>query len=212
MIPKIIEKLSRSRPGSEWIRNKSGLSWLNLQISIPFEQIYQEWLTVSNLAVAHREGDSMGSISGHRGWKALTLHGVSPEITTHSDLQHGWTSIGDSCKLTKQWLEKNFIIEKAGRIRFMLLEPGGYILPHADTKNSSLGPVNVAITNPGGAEFHMLNRGKVPFVPGTAFMLDLSNQHWVFNQSSLPRLHIIVHALPRYDIIERSYANLCYRD
>lgn len=212
MIPKIIEKLSKSRPSSEWIRNKSGLAWLNLEMSVPFEQIYQEWLTVSSLAVAHREGDSMGSVGGHRGWKSLTIHGVSPEITTHNDLQHRWTSIGEACKSTKQWLEKNFILEEAGRIRFMLLEPGGYILPHADTDKSSLVPVNVAITNPVGAEFHMLNRGKVPFAPGLAFMLDLSNQHWVVNQSSLPRLHIIVHALPRSNIIERSYANLCYRN
>lgn len=213
MIPRILDRLSNSVPNKNWITDQSGLPWLALDITVPHKQIYQEWLKVSHLSVPHRDSDLVGKTGyTHRGWRSLTLHGVAPDITEQSDLVHGWTGVADRCPITKSWLEEHFVIAGAKRIRFMLLEAGGYILPHADTIDSRLGAVNTAITNPEGTEFHMLHRGKLPFRPGRSLMLDLSNQHWVVNRSDQPRLHIIVHAAVQSNIVEKSYANLCNRD
>ena len=65
-------------------------------------------------------------------------------------------------------------------------------------------------TNPEKAEFRMLNHGRIPFAQGKAFMLDVSNQHWCYNESNEHRLHIIVHASVSDNIIEKSYANSRY--
>lgn len=213
MIPKILDRLPHQVPNKKWITDNSGLPWLCLDMDVPHQQIYQEWLGVSHLSVPHRDSDMGGRLGyGHEGWRSLTLHGVAPDITWQTDLAHSWTGIADQCPMTKNWLEEHFVIAGAKRIRFMLLEAGGYILPHTDTTRGRLGPVNIAITNPAGAEFHMLHRGRLPFNPGRCLMLDLSNQHWVVNRSDQPRLHIIVHAEVRANIVEKSYANLCDRD
>ena len=87
----------------------------------------------------------------------------------------------------------------------MLLEPGGHILPHKDRESIGLSEVNIAINNPDGCSFHMENRGTVPFTEGSVVMLDLSNRHWVVNNSNQPRLHMIYHGKVPGEIIERSY-------
>lgn len=75
----------------------------------------------------------------------------------------------------------------------MLLEPGGYILPHADVDWKQLGPVNLALNNPDGCEFIMEDHGIIPFTNGTANMLAIGNVHAVYNNSHEDRFHIIVH-------------------
>jgi hypothetical protein len=94
----------------------------------------------------------------------------------------------------------------------MLLEPGGYILPHHDYDEPRLTAVNIAINNPRGCEFRMMNHGVIPFSTGRAIMLDLSHDHWVINASDQPRLHIIFHGEVPDRTIERSYANSRYPD
>ena len=73
-----------------------------------------------------------------------------------------------------------------------------------------LSEVNVAINNPTGCEFHMLNRGTVPFRPGDVYMLDLSNRHWVVNKSDTARLHMIYHGKVPSRLVQRSYENIYY--
>jgi hypothetical protein len=77
----------------------------------------------------------------------------------------------------------------------MLLEPGGYILPHEDVEWKQLSAVNLAINNPPGVNFVMENWGTVPFVPGTVNMLAVGNKHMVYNESYEDRFHIIVHGV-----------------
>ena len=46
---------------------------------------------------------------------------------------------------------------------------------------------------PNGCDFVMELHGAVPFKPGNAFWLDISNKHTVFNNSDQPRWHLIIH-------------------
>lgn len=190
--------------------NETNLAWLELSLAVPTEQILREFSEVSHMAVAHRSNDRYLNLS-NVGWKSLTLYGVSHDITTESSDAHDWTSLADRCPMTVSWLKEHFNInDETGRIRFMILEPGGYILPHQDRDQQGLKEVNIAITNPEGCVFRFLDRGTIPFRPGTAFMIDTSKKHFVVNNSEETRLHIIVHSTPKSGIVEQSYADSFY--
>jgi len=208
---KIIQHHLDFRPDESWIRTQSGIPFLKLDVDIPAQEIFQEWSTVKDLAVDHRAEESISNkfFYGHKGWKSLTIYGDHYTITENTDGPKNWTEIVDRCPATKQWLENNIVIDdNTGRIRFMLVEPGGYILPHADRDKKQLAEINIAITNPIGCCFRFTNYGNVPFVPGSAFLMDISNQHLVYNNSDRPRLHIIVHSrLKNTEIITQSYEN-----
>jgi len=206
----LLEKLKAQRPTAKWIIENSGLPYLPLDIDVPTKDIMQEWGNVKEMAVRHRDNDSVLEYK-NKGWSSLTLYGVSATVTTHSDAKHDWTEIKDRCKITSQWFEDTFHAENfKGRIRFMLLEPGGHILPHKDRDAIGLNEVNIAINNPAECNFHMENRGILPFKQGTAMMLDLSNRHWVTNDSKEPRLHMIYHGGVPDKIVKESYENLYY--
>lgn len=208
---KIIQHYLDLRPTSEWITQSSGLCCLRLDTTVPVDDIAHEWESVKHLAVLHRPKESISDkfFYGHRGWKSLTIYGVHHQTTELTEGKRSWTEVADLCPLTKNWLEQNFCIDDTtGRIRFMLLEPGGYILPHTDRPEKGLFEINIAITNPQGCIFRFTNYGNVPFEKGSAFLMDISNQHLVYNNSDAERLHIIVHGkLKDTSIIQKSYEN-----
>jgi hypothetical protein len=211
---KIIQHYLNFRPSVEWIVKESGLPYLELDIEVPHEKIYQEWLTVADQAVPHRDKESVSEkfFYGHNGWKSLVLYGTNSTATSSNQKPFAWTSIADKCPITKSWLADNFIIdENTNRIRFMLLEPQGHVLPHIDRPTKGLGEINVAITHPADCNFRFSNYGNVPFIPGRAIMVDISNEHLVYNNSNESRLHIIVHgSLKNKNVIKESYASRYY--
>mgnify|MGYP003127942820 FL=1 len=199
----------KHRPKANAIKNDMHLPWLELDITVPTKDILNEFENVKDQLVSHRSKDQLLNQT-HKGWNSLTIHGLDPSITEAKDGHHTWTSVADRCPKTKKWIEQNFSIsETTGRIRFMYLEPGGWIMPHKDRDNKQLKEINVAITNPEGCVFRMLERGNIPFAPGKAFILDISNRHMIHNNSDEPRLHIILHTGIDDKVIERSYEN-CY--
>lgn len=210
MIPKILTKLNEYRPNAGWIKAKSGLPYLPLDMNVPTSDITEEWNKVMHMAVRHRDSDAFMQYK-NKGWFGLTLYGVNATYTEHSTKKHSWTEIANQCPRTCDFFksifdEKNF----EGRIRFMLLEPKGYILPHKDRIRAGLSEVNISINNPTGCEFVIENKGIVPFKKGSAVLLDLSNKHWVVNNSDEPRLHMIYHGQVPDDLITKSYENLYY--
>lgn len=98
------------------------------------------------------------------------------------------------------------------RIRVMLLKPGGHIAIHQDGNIPGLDPINIAITQPKDCAFVMEKHGAVPFEPGQAFWLDISNRHTLFNDSDQDRWHIIVHQNfdnPKFqELVVNSYKRL----
>lgn len=206
---KIIQHYLNFRPNADWIISQSGLPYLELNINAPYNDIYQEWLNVKHLAVKHRAKESISEkfFYGHQGWDSLVIYGKHYTATTGNEKPFDWTEIADSCPITKSWLEETFLInETTGRIRFMHLDAGGYILPHVDRDAKGFGEINIAIKQPKECFFRFTHYGNVPFKDGSACLVDISNEHMVFNGSTEPRLHIIVHGnLRNKQLIEESY-------
>lgn len=164
----------------------------------PYGEMYKEAEALAEHFHTHR--DDYGN-----GWKSLTLHGLDED--TQSLGQYGddrkqtlaqldWTWVADRCPITKKFLTDVWPAEFLNRVRFMYLEPGGYILPHQDRPNDQkrLSVCNISLNNPEGCEFVFKDHGVVPFDNnGSAFLMDISNVHSVWNRSDKPRIHMIIH-------------------
>lgn len=193
--------------GDRDFRKPNTLPWLKLSIgTIPVDEVYKEFIKIKHLLVDHRSYES------NIGWKSICLHGISPETTNHwSTLgltecpKHNWTSISDLCPVTKKWLSGVFP-NCNGRIRFMLLEPGGYIDLHSDYKEPKLAPVNISITQPLGCDFIWEDWGTHPWETGQAYLMNVYYKHKVVNQSARDRLHIIAdgHQIEK-ELVKRSF-------
>jgi Aspartyl/Asparaginyl beta-hydroxylase len=203
-----------TEPTASSIRAALGYLTLDLPFDIPHEAMLAEAKQLRDFFVYHRAGGQ------HRGWRSLCLHGISSVHTENHDrygfpdresAPYAWTDISKFCPISTDFFSKVFGYEWYERVRFMLLEPGGYILPHEDVDWKQLGPVNIALNNPDGCVFAMEDWGIVPFVDSTANMLAVGYRHAVFNNSNEDRYHIIVHGArgPKWnEYILNSYQRL----
>ena len=184
----------------KWIVMESGWPYFHLSVldNQPWQEMYKEAEALSDKFYTHRE-DTYG-----KGWKSLTLHGVNDDtqsLNTYGDRQDtlkqlDWTWVADECPVTKKFLTEVWPAEFLNRVRFMLLEPGGYILPHQDREDHEkrLSVCNISLNNPEGCNFALKDKGRVPFKDeGSAFLMDISNVHSVWNTSDKPRIHMIIH-------------------
>ena len=199
-----IKQFIFQEPDVEWFLLESCLPWLKLNIDVPAEQMYEEAIKLKTSFTEYRETNS-------KGWKSLCIHGITSNHIydyTHYDeykkldqdsVPYQFTEISNKCPVTVNFLKKAFFNTNFFRVRYMLLEPGGYIEPHVDMPKKTLAPINIALNNPENCIFKMKGFGYVPFSPGQAFMLDTSNEHIVYNGSNEPRIHLIVHC--NYKII-----------
>lgn len=184
----------------KWTVMESGWPWFKLSSlsDQPYNEMYKEAEELIDSFHPHREDYG-------NGWKSLTLHGLNED--TQSLNQYGenrqetlnqldWTWVADRCPTTRKFLTDVWPTEFLNRVRFMLVEPGGYILPHQDRAPSEkrLSVCNISLNNPQGCEFLMEGFGRVPFEDaGTAMLMDISNKHAVWNKSDKPRIHMIIH-------------------
>lgn len=188
-----------------------------LQMDLPefdWETMLSEGLSLHEQAVAHRSDNS-------RGWKSLCLHGLDAHKTMSCDrygyvsereAPYQWTWAADKAPVTAAYLKSLFekgYFSELYRVRFMFLEPGGYINFHRDREEgrTSLGPLNIALNMPEKCHWIFEKWGFVPFVPGSGFAVDVSNMHGVWNQSNEMRVHIIIHGRygpEYYNSLERS--------
>jgi hypothetical protein len=184
----------------KWLIMESGWGYFPISSldNQPWKEMHQEASVLVDKFHSHRE-DSYG-----KGWKSLTLHGLNED--TQSLGQYGardevikrldWTWVAEQCPVTKKFLTDVWPAEFLNRVRFMLLEPGGYILPHQDRESTEkrLSICNISLNNPEGCQFVFKDKGLVPFKDeGSAFLMDISNVHSVWNRSDKPRIHMIIH-------------------
>lgn len=196
---------------AQWIMYQSRMPYLEIQgLNLPYAEMYQEALNLQDRFVVHREGCG-------RGWKSLCVHGTSAEqtdapsaygIEDRPDI-YNWTDIQDRCPATVNAFKNLFHYTHYMRIRFMMLEPGGFIEPHVDASNFVFGAVNISLNNPDQC-WLATDLGIVPYRnEGSAFFLNTSYHHAVWNNSDIPRIHMIVHGTPdqRFwnSIVVRSY-------
>lgn len=170
---------------------------IDLEIDIP------NWQHEAELAkdyfVPHREEQD------HKGWNSCCIHGTSVNETGiwfkyyKEEQPYRWTEISTLTPSIKQFWE-NLPFEKYARIRFMELEPGGYIDPHSDSPGNIdiLGhiiPFNIAIDHPTACYMTIENKGIVPWKTGNIKLINITKYHSVVNFSDKKRIHLIGHGM-----------------
>ena len=193
--PPIPAHLTEPWQRTEWIFHQSHAPWLRLAIDAPFADMLAEARALRHRFVRHRTQDGQG-------WLSLCVHGIAADMTDayqayqldEKDVVYDWTDIADQCPETVRYFREEFPYIRYQRLRFMLMEPGGYILPHSDYKNSTLGAaVNFSLNNPQGCRM-VTERGVLPFEDsGSVFLFNNHYHHCVVNDSGEDRYHMIVH-------------------
>jgi len=183
--------------------------YLKLNLQLPEESINEvQDVFNEDFFVKHRG-------KNHTGWMSATIHGLDGDwYKTMSGKQYGytgdsdpsinwtWTEIAEYCPETVRWLKEEFPSDTFRRVRFMLLEPGGYILDHSDynPRNGppSKGPImnafNCCITQPDDcALVNTKSEISVPFNPLDVYCFNNNVNHHAYNNSEENRFHLIVH-------------------
>lgn len=168
------------------------------------KQIYEE-----GFFVKHRGSDS-------EGWCSSTLYGFGSYYHTMGPSGYGlpddettkwdWTEIAEIAPRTKEFLQDTFDVSVMRRARFMLLEPGGYILAHSDGVNVRNGyteenprraitsAINVSLTQPENCYLRRADtKLAIPFKPLSMFFYDNGPHHEAYNNSNENRFHFIIH-------------------
>jgi len=192
-----------------WIIQQSRLPYLPITLpGAPFADMYKEAQGLEDLFVSHRTHPNESAEYAHLGWKSICLHGIGWDKTQHwdryseytglteADVKYQWCGeIVERCPETTRYFKEEFPNHNYQRLRFMWLDPQGYIQPHRDRTVNMLQPINVALNNPEGCVFKMQDQGYVPFKDGgSACLVDIGNLHSVWNNSDTPRIHMISHA------------------
>lgn len=179
---------------------------LKLSIEVPHAEILKEAKQLRQHFIEYHQGNDYR----HKGWFSLPLHGLGDDKVLSwkgygytdghkaAEDMH-WTKWSNLCPITTNWLRDTFPSNKYGRVRFMLLEAGGFIAPHTDGDVRALEAVNVALNNPIGCNWIWKDGSTVPFIPGDAYALNISYEHEVKNESNEDRYHLIIH---HYDSTE----------
>lgn len=181
---------------------QSQIGWIELDIEFDLSLWKKESESIRNRLVLHREGD------GHDGWRSCCLHGLGVSYTgtnMNASLdEYHWTELVEDCpNITKFW--KSFPTERFARLRFMELSAGGKVSAHNDAPNGikntefnmmdHIIPVNVAITHPDDCFMNLETYGRVPWKPGKAFVVNITDTHSVINNSNQNRMHMIAHCV-----------------
>jgi hypothetical protein len=184
--------------------------YLELLIDAPYADMLAEARALEPKFVTHREGDS-------HGWRSLCVHGISAEKTDAANSYnldagdqsiYNWTEIVDECPVTYNYFKNTFPYIRYQRVRFMLVEPGGYIEPHSDNANPMLtAAINISLNNPDEC-YLTTPMGYVPFKnSGSMFLFNNHYQHCVVNNSNEQRFHMIVHGQWRSPLFEQIMVN-----
>jgi hypothetical protein len=174
--------------------------YLILDIPVPHDGMLAEARALKNRYTAHRGGET------HSGWKSLALYGLDEHLhenwadygyATPADAAKDfkWTAAAEECPLTMAFLLYTFPCKQYGRIRFMLLEAGGYIGMHNDSKSGIrlAENINIPLNNPKECVWKWGDGSPDLFMqPGLPYAMNISYDHAVYNDSNEDRYHIII--------------------
>jgi hypothetical protein len=221
---------------ADWIAKHSGLPWLPLDVKVPAKAMLEEARRLRSHFVAHRGEEGRPEYLG-KGWRALTLHGLSathsrdahnysqqprgkqrkvpagvtdPYARAEAEAPYHWTEASRRCPVTTAWLKKTLPHGVYFRVRFMVLEPGAFLLPHIDRHYPELSEMYVSLSQPKGAYLKVKDFGYVPQITGQMTMLDVGKVHSVINASDEDRYNLVIIGVHGYSkrwraMLEDSY-------
>lgn len=209
---------------TRWLFDQDDMGWLKLDIDIDLDRWKEESKLAERYYVNHRDSENYAGMK-HHGWLSCCIHGIGidrtqAEETATRDLFH-WTELSDQIPvITNFW--KKFPVEGYKRLRFMKLEGNGFIGVHNDlpigVKNVSLKDlevlkqsvaIDVAVIHPENCDFISENFGTVPWKEGNTYIINLTKNHCVSNNSNIPRVHVIAECIIGNRIKE--FSELIYR-
>lgn len=181
--------------GREYLFSDS--KYLKLDIKVPHEQMLEEAQRLRSDFIPYRPDAT------NECWHSLPLIGLGKDKPYSWEKYANnakeaaektiWTDFCKECPVTSKWLRETYPSNLYGRVRFMLLEAGGYINYHKDMDYSVLGAVNVALNNPPECKWHWKDNESLAFLPGDAYAMNLSYEHSIINDSNEDRYHLIIH-------------------
>lgn len=187
------------------IINKPDVPFLKLKgLDVPYEKMTNEINSVMNIASSQSSGGWI------KKWKAITLHGLGVDkprphtaygFIDEDDAEYNWTSVARKCPTIVSFIESNFGYDKLYRVKVNIMEPGGRIKPHRDSRDSILGYtlpskshikyLTIAIKWPENVPF-FVEKYDIDVKNGDVFLIDFSNIHAVYNNSNEVRYSLIV--------------------
>jgi len=218
--PPVPTNITSDKDVATWITQNNDIGWVELDIKIALDIWKEESKQASKYFVDHRGQE-------HPGWNSCCIHGIDIDKTgswtnygydSESEVRYKWTDLAYRVPVITNFWKNIFPSETYRRIRFMELEPNGYIAPHSDmpeyTDISVIDhgiPVNIAITHPEDCYMVIEGCGIVPWKEGKVMMLNIRKYHSVINFSNSSRIHMIGHGTyGKYtnkfcELIARSY-------
>jgi hypothetical protein len=170
--------------------------YLDLDVVFPYEQMLEEAIALRHKFVEHRSDTSAG-------WFGLVLHGLDEHKTgawkdygitdskTASEQMH-WTEAASLAPTTKDYFVNQFPCKKYSRVRFMLLEAGGYIGFHSDSKGPIIDNISFVLNSPEGFEWCWQDGSpNLEMIPGHAYAMNIHYHHGLWNKSNKDRYFII---------------------
>jgi Aspartyl/Asparaginyl beta-hydroxylase len=198
---------------TEWLVRQESLGWIELNLEIDVHLWKKEAASIEEFFVDHR------SHQGHTGWQGCSIHGQSHNRTeTVDDVEFDWTELAALTPSITDFWKSVFPVQGYKRLRFMKLAPGGIINIHNDLPDGAafddIDPlrqtlsVNLAITHPSDCDMIVEGCGTVPWSEGRCFIINITKNHCVVNNSSLPRIHMIAECLVGDRLLD--FSNLLY--
>lgn len=175
----------------------SKAKYLELDVNFPYQDMLKEAKALRSRFTKHRDGQS-------EGWYGLVLHGLDEHKTgpwknygitdpiQARDLMH-WTSAADLAPITKEFFVNHFPCKKYSRVRFMLLEAGGYINFHSDSKGPLIDNISFVLNSPEGFVWKWQDGSPdLKMEPGHAYAMNIHYYHGLWNNSNEDRYFVIV--------------------
>jgi len=198
-LPPIPYNLTTDYEIAYWAMHNPKIGWIELDLNLDLPAWKADCRVANDYFVDHRGLD-------HPGWNSCCIHGIDVDktgsydtygYTDESQVNYHWTELADKVPtIANFW--RNFPVEQYRRIRFMELEPRGYIAPHSDNPGNvdaleHGAPLNIAVIHPSNCHMVLEGFGTVPWAEGKAFIVNIRNRHSVINFSNQQRIHVIGH-------------------
>jgi hypothetical protein len=175
---------------------KTDARFLKLDIPFPYEKMLAE-----AQALKHKFTDHRGNT--HKGWKSLALYGLGDTLHENwSDYGYSsaaeaaknfkWTDSAHDCPVTLNFFLNHFPCQKYGRVRFMLVEAGGFIGMHSDSRIPMVENINMVLNNPEQCVWTWGDGEELFMDPGSAYAMNIHYDHAIYNNSDEDRFHLIV--------------------
>jgi hypothetical protein len=194
--------MDQVNPTYEWILFESELPVLKLDINFPQKDIHEELLKLKEKTVTQ---------IGNENWLGCTLRGISSDkprpyyeygYTNEDDVPYNWTDEAEICPQTIEFINNLLGDSKLYRIKVNVLQPGGRIHLHNDSRTKGLGVsdkssdkettyIALAVYWPRDVIFNLGNI-RIPIETGDAYLIDFSLQHEVYNPTNEDRYYLVI--------------------